>query len=353
MRDVSEESLLDYFHSAAGNSGRVRNADILKTFKPFIGHSDLQLRAKYREEFKLIIDRIAVVKSENVSELFKYFYLLWEKLCSHGLTCDTSAPNGGEKRQMCPSCKSFSESELRGLVVWFQNLVCFFLSHGTAAAVFTIFFGHPQQGGDQHNGEDELGSDSGSKFEATTGCVFVFQLDPTEKEWIYSAASARVPDLLKLLVQDPSLANKKVTALHWAAKHGNEDMVTLVADAGADVNLKSGYTPLHIAALHGHQHILDLLIQSYGAKENLRDYSGHLACHYLNMKDPEDILEEVDFTYFHVTQVRERNKNRKLVSLFHSKKKWGSAEELAPIEEERTAPHQLIVPALRPRKFSR
>lgn len=46
MRDVSEESLLDYFHSTAGNSGRVRNADILKTFKPFIGHSDLPLRGK-------------------------------------------------------------------------------------------------------------------------------------------------------------------------------------------------------------------------------------------------------------------------------------------------------------------
>lgn len=47
MRDVSEESLLDYFYSAGGNAGRVRNADILRTFKPFIGHSDSQLRGKY------------------------------------------------------------------------------------------------------------------------------------------------------------------------------------------------------------------------------------------------------------------------------------------------------------------
>lgn len=31
-----------------------------------------------------------------------------------------------------------------------------------------------------------------------------------EKEWIYSAAGARVPDLSQLLRQDPSLANKKV-----------------------------------------------------------------------------------------------------------------------------------------------
>lgn len=29
------------------------------------------------------------------------------------------------------------------------------------------------------------------------------------------------------------------TALHWAAKHGNKDMATLVANAGADVNTKS------------------------------------------------------------------------------------------------------------------
>lgn len=58
-------------------------------------------------------------------------------------------------------------------------------------------------------------------------------------------------------------------------------------------------------------------------------------------------------TAFQVTQARERNRNRKLASLFHSKKKWGSAEDLAPIEEERTASHQLVLPAFRPRKFSR
>ncbi|CAB1330037.1 unnamed protein product, partial [Coregonus sp. 'balchen'] len=109
-----------------------------------------------------------------------------------------------------------------------------------------------------------------------------------------------------------------------------------------------GYTPLHIAALHGHRHILELLIGTYGAKENLRDYSGHLACQYLNIREPTEedraAPEEIH-----------RSRNRKLTSLFQSKKKWGSAEELAPVEEERVAlaPHQLMVPAFRPRKFSR
>ena len=52
-------------------------------------------------------------------------------------------------------------------------------------------------------------------------------------------------------------------------------------------------------------------------------------------------------------QARERGRNRKLPSLFLSKKKWGSAEELAPIEEERSTPPQPLLPAYRPRKFSR
>ncbi|KAF4078664.1 hypothetical protein AMELA_G00201550 [Ameiurus melas] len=29
------------------------------------------------------------------------------------------------------------------------------------------------------------------------------------------------------------------TALHWAAKHGKEDMATAMADAGADINTKA------------------------------------------------------------------------------------------------------------------
>uniref|UniRef100_A0A8C8E0I2 SOWAHA-C winged helix-turn-helix domain-containing protein n=1 Tax=Oryzias sinensis TaxID=183150 RepID=A0A8C8E0I2_9TELE len=340
MRDVSEESLLDYFHSTAGNSGRVRNADILKTFKPFIGHSDLQLRAKYREEFKLIIDRIAVVKSENVSELLRFFFrFFFLPFVGKALLPWSYMSHVYTKQSVKPSTENVVFGPEFGFHSLFWSLEFFLL---------TVDMKQQLKLTDDVTRLSEL--DFG--FEATAGCVLVFQLDPTEKEWIYSAASARVPELLKLLVQDPSLANKKVTALHWAAKHGNEDMMTLVADAGADVNLKSGYTPLHIAALHGHQHILDLLIKTYGAKENLRDYSGHLACYYLNIKDPEGPGDDRELQ-FQVTQVRERNKNRKLVSLFHSKKKWGSAEELAPIEEERTAPHQLLLPAFRPRKFSR
>uniref|UniRef100_A0A671QYJ5 SOWAHA-C winged helix-turn-helix domain-containing protein n=1 Tax=Sinocyclocheilus anshuiensis TaxID=1608454 RepID=A0A671QYJ5_9TELE len=242
MGDISEASLLDYICSSGG---KVKNSDLSKTYKHFINHSDLQLRAKYREEFKLIIDRIAVVKSENVST-----------------------------------------------------------------------------------------------------CV----LDPLEKEWIFSAASGKLSHLAQLLKQDSSLANKK-TALHWAAKHGKEDMTTMLAEAGADINTK-GYTPLHIAALHGHRHIFDLLVRTYGAKENLRDYSGHIAYHYLSLRETRLEDHELFSECHSLTQAGER-RNRKITSLFHSMKKWGAAEELAPVPEERTVAHQLMLPAFRPRKFSR
>lgn len=342
MGDVSEESLLEYFYSTGGNSGKVKNADILKTFKPFIGHSDPQLRAKYREEFKLIIDRIATVKSENGEKhLFlkkKYRQQLQERDAKHqGTDVD------GQRRLSPSRTPATAQWEVTDASTW-----------------------PPPQKERQDEltscGETESAAESESEQdEESTGSMgsASVALDPIEKEWIYSAAGARVPDLSQLLRQDPSLANKKdftsgFTALHWAAKHGNEDMAALMVGAGADVNTKShgGYTPLHIAALHGHRNILDVLIGTYGAKENLRDYSGHLACHYLNIKEPEGAEEDCELQ-FQVTQAPERIKNRKLVSLFHSKKKWGSAEDLAPIEEERTAAHQLVLPPFRPRKFSR
>ncbi|XP_033987823.1 ankyrin repeat domain-containing protein SOWAHC isoform X1 [Trematomus bernacchii] len=377
MSGVSEESLLDYFYSTGGISGRVKNADILKTFKPFIGHSDVQLRAKYREEFKLIIDRIAAVKSENGEKYLvlkkKYRQMLQDRDARlHGTDRDDQrgssparAPAAAQWDASDPSTSSHQQKDQQD-----EPMLCGEQDEaaeqtGTASMQHAVLQLPVIQIQEPSNEDDELDKDSGSKSESeqdeeSTGSMgsAAVALDPIEKEWIYSAAGARVPDLSQLLRQDPSLANKKDftsgTALHWAAKHGNQDMAALVANAGADVNTKShgGYTPLHIAALHGHRHILDLLIVTYGAKENLRDYSGHLAGHYLNIKEPEGPEEECELQ-FQVTQARERNRNRKLASLFQSKKRWGSAEELAPIEEERTASHQLVLPAFRPRKFSR
>ncbi|XP_028266276.1 ankyrin repeat domain-containing protein SOWAHB isoform X3 [Parambassis ranga] len=188
MGDVSEESLLDYFYSVGGNSGRVKNADLLKTFKPFIGHSDLQLRAKYREEFKLVIDRIAVVKSENGEKYLilrkKYRQLLTERDAKHHET------DGGRQSPARPTAAT-AQWEVTDAVTSRPP---------------------PQQQETQDEpmscGEPDSESEQDEEGTGSMGSAAV-ALDPIEKDWIYSAAGARVPDLSQLLRQDPSLANKK------------------------------------------------------------------------------------------------------------------------------------------------
>ncbi|XP_017549752.1 ankyrin repeat domain-containing protein SOWAHC isoform X2 [Pygocentrus nattereri] len=389
MGDVSETSLLDYIYSSGG---KVKNSDLLKTYKQFISHSDLQLRAKYREEFKLIIDRIAVCKTENGEKYLtlkrKYKHLMQERECEAGAQVNTGGKSNSNShsehqssalaRQPSPSLIEMGERRKPAQISWCGPTITVTEAQEQehiedvtdSCPSLTAPVENPESPTEEPpepaDGEDELDKDSGSKSESEqeeecTGSVgsTPVALDPIEKEWIYSAACGRLTHLTQLLKQDASLANKKdftsgFTALHWAAKHGKEDMAVAMADAGADVNTKAhgGYTPLHIAALHGHRHIIDLLITTYGAKENLRDYSGHLASHYLNMQRIAEESSELTPEYHSPAQVNER-RNRKLTSLFQSRKKWGSAEDLAPVPEERTAPHQLMIPAFRPRKFSR
>ncbi|XP_046725681.1 ankyrin repeat domain-containing protein SOWAHC isoform X1 [Silurus meridionalis] len=393
MGDVSEASLLDYIHSSGG---KVKNADLLKTFKQFVNHNDLLLRAKYREDFKVIIDRIAVCKTENGEKYLilkkKYKQLMQEResepavsgqgvkrktnqveWCVGPTITVTDARDRDRDESKDVHLQSGILKRNTNQVEWCVGPTITVTDaqepdEGEDVTVDYHSVENPEPLSEENpeptDTEDDLDKDSGSKSESeqeeeSTGSVGSANvaLDPIEKEWIYSAACGRLSHLTQLLKQDASLANKKdftsgFTALHWAAKHGKEDMAVAMAKAGADVNIKAhGYTPLHIAALHRHMHIFNLLVQTYGAKENVRDYSGHLASHYLNLQKAEDSTDP-NAGYHSPTQVTER-RNRKLTSLFQSRKKWGSAEELAPVPEERSVPHQLVVPAFRPRKFSR
>ncbi|XP_029689789.1 uncharacterized protein isoform X1 [Takifugu rubripes] len=215
MSDVSEEALLEYFCSSGGGSGRVRNADLLKTFKPFIGHSDPQLRAKYREEFKLIIDRIAVVKSENGEKYLvlkkKYRQMLQERVGRHPRADVDGQRHASPARS--PATAPWDATHTQAVSR---------RPHAAAEALQQVQHTEPScpiipvPNTAQSSREEDLDKDSGSKSESeqdeeSTGSVgsAAVALDPIEKEWIYSAAGARVPDLSQLLRQDPSLANKK------------------------------------------------------------------------------------------------------------------------------------------------
>ncbi|XP_050773637.1 iroquois-class homeodomain protein IRX-5-like [Gopherus flavomarginatus] len=78
---------------------------------------------------------------------------------------------------------------------------------------------------------------------------------------------------------------------------------------------------------------MDLLIRSYGAKQNVRDYSGHLARHYLGAEKPLDRAA----TLPQLPAVHGRN--RALACLLlpkgsgQARKRWGSAEDLTEEEE--------------------
>ncbi|MEC7556624.1 MAG: ankyrin repeat domain-containing protein [Planctomycetota bacterium] len=75
-------------------------------------------------------------------------------------------------------------------------------------------------------------------------------------------------------VQDPELG---ITALAWAAYHGNAEIAGLLIAGKADVNGKSrdGSSPLHAAAFGGHAAVLELLL-SKGADAGAKNADGEI-----------------------------------------------------------------------------
>lgn len=70
------------------------------------------------------------------------------------------------------------------------------------------------------------------------------------------------------------------SALHWAAKNGSTELVSLRVARGADVNVHGGFmfTPLHHAAAHDHHEIATILIQN-GATIDAPDQNGMSPLH--------------------------------------------------------------------------
>ncbi|XP_001363433.2 ankyrin repeat domain-containing protein SOWAHB [Monodelphis domestica] len=129
-------------------------------------------------------------------------------------------------------------------------------------------------------------------------------LDSREHEWIVRLASGSWVQALTLFWEDPQLALRKdfltgYTALHWIAKHGDlqalQDLVKGAQKTGIilDMNVRSscGYTPLHLAAIHGHQGIIKLLVQRLESSVNVRDSSGKKPWQYLTSSTTGEIWQ--------------------------------------------------------------
>uniref|UniRef100_A0A3Q2X7S9 Ankyrin repeat domain-containing protein SOWAHC-like n=1 Tax=Haplochromis burtoni TaxID=8153 RepID=A0A3Q2X7S9_HAPBU len=119
-------------------------------------------------------------------------------------------------------------------------------------------------------------------------------LEPMEHEWMMCASDGQWSSLHRLLTAEPSLILKKdfvtgFTCLHWAAKHGKPELIAMIINfaklhnisVNIDIRTSTGYTPLHIAAMHGHVEVVKLLVRTYNADVEIRDYSGRKACQYL------------------------------------------------------------------------
>lgn len=118
-------------------------------------------------------------------------------------------------------------------------------------------------------------------------------LDAQQKQWILLSSRGDYNALSKMCHDNPKLVRTKdpftgYTALHWASKHGNLNMVKMLAGMARKlVNERSngGYTPLHIAKQFRHDDVYRLLIEVYDADANIRDWSGRKPKQYLASLD--------------------------------------------------------------------
>lgn len=128
------------------------------------------------------------------------------------------------------------------------------------------------------------------------------------------AARADIDVLQRLMMTDSSLLNRKgflhgYTALHWAAKHGRLDILTMLLIQGAQVDVKSsgGLTPLHLAAQTGHDDVIEILVTKHKANINIRDYGGRRPVDVLSSKASDKSRSLLSHLYNHGLPVKVSN----------------------------------------------
>ena len=96
------------------------------------------------------------------------------------------------------------------------------------------------------------------------------------------------PNMTKSILDDTNNSVSQVsgyTALHFACKHGNLEMVKILVENGANINIKSvdaaflQQTPLHVACYYKRTKCVEFLVKSH-ANVYLKDSGGKNALHY-------------------------------------------------------------------------
>ena len=88
--------------------------------------------------------------------------------------------------------------------------------------------------------------------------------------------------------------DNSLTPLHSASYNGHTEVVNLLIEKGADINVKDtsrGATPLHYASENGHTEVVNLLIEK-GADIHVKDNSGNTPVHYARSTEVVNLLIE-------------------------------------------------------------
>ena len=115
------------------------------------------------------------------------------------------------------------------------------------------------------------------------------------KELRLAAKEGNVDTIISLLSSFQANVNyqgyrKGMTPLHWAAVKGHKDVVLLLLDRGADLNIacEAGATPLYDAAHEGHIDVVRLFLDR-GADPNLANLIGVTALHWAVHKGHKEL----------------------------------------------------------------
>ncbi|NWX31885.1 SWAHC protein, partial [Notiomystis cincta] len=144
-----------------------------------------------------------------------------------------------------------------------------------------------------------------------------------EHAWMLTVAEGDPDSIIRLLDLDPSLLTRRdfvtgFTGLHWLAKHGHhESFIQVISHAqkkGYPVNMNiptasGGLTPLHLAAMQGHEELIKVLVGAYGADTTCRDYNGHKAWQYLPADTSRDLKELAGALEEDLVQLHSHNTN--------------------------------------------
>uniref|UniRef100_A0A803YGU5 Sosondowah ankyrin repeat domain family member B n=1 Tax=Meleagris gallopavo TaxID=9103 RepID=A0A803YGU5_MELGA len=122
--------------------------------------------------------------------------------------------------------------------------------------------------------------------------------------WLVAVSAGRWANVRGLFLEEPELALQRdfvsgFTVLHWLAKHGDgpglQELAKAARQAGLalDVDARSGcgYTPLHLAAIHGHTLVIKVLVLQLGCQVQVRDGSGRRPWEYLGSSTSGEIWQ--------------------------------------------------------------